>query len=275
MNRVHDNKQMYGQILEEMQIMPDKYFRNDPLEQQATYGGRARIGLIVPPTNTVNESEWRLCVPEGVSFHTHRMPIHMDLDSPDGRLALERDLDMAFGMILPVTPDVVAYACTAGSMVRPVHSLPEALSSRHSVRAVTTSAAIVDALTALKVTRLAVVTPYSETMNAHEAAFLADNGFEVVSISGRGIGAGGASEFPLIARTSLDEIRTQVDQTVTHDAEAIVLLCTDFPSLPLINELEEKYALPVVTSNQATLWASLRAANIHDRPPNLGRLATL
>jgi maleate isomerase/arylmalonate decarboxylase len=237
------------------------------------YGARARIGLIVPPTNTVNESEWRLAIPEGISFHTHRMPIHTDLDSAEGKAALDADLDAAFAMVLPVAPDVIAYACTAGSMVNPVHGLPHALTERHAVPAVTTSAAIVDALHALGVHRLTVVTPYSDAMNAHEARFLADNGFEVLAISGRGIGAGGPSEFPRIARTPLSDIRQQVDATYAEASEAVVLLCTDFPSLPLITELEDRYGVPVVTSNQATLWACLRTAGVDDAPGVLGRLA--
>ncbi len=237
------------------------------------YGARARIGLIVPPTNTVNESEWRLAMPEGVSFHTHRMPIHTDLETTEGKAALDADLDAAFAMVLPVAPDVVAYACTAGSMVNPVHGLPRALAERHAVPAVTTSAAIVDALNALDARRLTVATPYSDTMNAHEVRFLAENGFEVLAISGRGIGAGGPSEFPRIARTPLTDIRQQVVDTYAAESEAIVLLCTDFPSLPLIVELEERFGVPVVTSNQATLWACLRTAGLDDAPGLLGRLA--
>jgi maleate isomerase/arylmalonate decarboxylase len=237
------------------------------------YGARARIGLIVPPTNTVNESEWRLAMPEGVSFHTHRMPIHTDLESAEGKAALDADLDAAFAMVLPVAPDVVAYACTAGSMVNPVHGLPQALTERHNVPAVTTSAAVVDALRALGARRLTIVTPYSDTMNAHEARFLADNGFDVLAISGRGIGAGGPSEFPRIARTPLADIQQQVDATHAAGTEAIVLLCTDFPSLPLIAEFEKHYGVPVVTSNQATLWACLRTAGVADAPTVLGRLA--
>src|SRR5690606_32966375 len=38
------------------------------------YGWRARLGLIVPPTNTVNEAEWRIMAPEGVTIHSARMP---------------------------------------------------------------------------------------------------------------------------------------------------------------------------------------------------------
>ncbi len=41
--------------------MKDGYYR--------PYGWRAKIGLIVPTTNTVNEAEWARMAPEGVSIH--------------------------------------------------------------------------------------------------------------------------------------------------------------------------------------------------------------
>ncbi|MEM7566504.1 MAG: hypothetical protein AAF321_04665 [Pseudomonadota bacterium] len=244
------------------------------MAQAATYGARARLGLIVPPTNTVNESEWRIAVPEGVSFHTHRMPLHTDLETQEGRAALDRDLDAAFAMVLPAAPAAIAYACTAGSMVDPVESLPDALAQRHGVRAVTTSAAIVSGLRKLNAKRLVVASPYTDAMNAHEATFLAAHGFYVAAISGRGIGP---DRFTDIAHTPLGAVRSHAIETFGESggADALVLLCTDYPTLPLVAELEAELGLPVVTSNQATLVASLRAAGLQDAPPMLGRLAAL
>lgn len=239
----------------------------------STYGWRAKIGLIVPPTNTVNESEWRLAVPDGVSFHTHRMALHSDIDSETGRARLDSDLDDAFTMLLPAGPDVIAYACTAGSMVKPVESLPAALSERHGVKAVTTSAAIVAALRSLGAARLSVATPYGDTLNAHETCFLEDHGFRVERIIGLGIGEGGPSEFPLIAQTGIEQVHAHASAAFAPESDALVLLCTDFPTQALIGPLEAELGVPVVTSNQATLWACLRAAGLDDRPAALGRLA--
>ena len=55
---------------------------------QSDYAVRARLGLIVPPTNTVNETEWRAMLPAGVSFHTHRMRLHPDVSSEAGLAGL-------------------------------------------------------------------------------------------------------------------------------------------------------------------------------------------
>ena len=56
------------------------------------------------------------------------------------------------------------------------------------------------------------------------------------------------------------------------EAEAMVVSCTDFPVLDLIAKLESKLGKLVITSNQATFWAALRAADIADRFKYYGKL---
>ena len=238
----------------------------------STYGYRAKLGLIVPPTNTVNEAEWTRTVPEGVSFHTHRMKLHSDTASEAGRAALMDDLAEVFAMIKPARVDAIAYACTAGSMISPPERLEEELGARTGVPAVTTSAAIIRALKTLGVKRLSVATPYAEKLNEHETHFLSDNGFEVLSLQGLGIGRDGPQDYIRIAETPIGQVEAHVRAAVVEGSDAILITCTDFPTLELIEKLESDYGLPVVTSNQATLWAMLRLTGIDDRPAGLGRL---
>ena len=238
----------------------------------SAYGPRARLGLIVPPTNTVNEAEWARLMPEGVTFHSHRMPLHTDAESGPGRAALLADLEAVFALLGQCGADVIAYACTAGSMVTPADALPGELTARTGRAAVTTAAAIVAALRALGVRRLAVATPYAQALNDHEAHFLADHGFEVLKLAGLGIGAGGPREYPRIARTPLEAVAAHARGAMVPGAEALLISCTDFPTLPLIAPLEAELGVPVVSSVTATLWAALREAGIADAPAAGGRL---
>ena len=151
--------------------------------------------------------------------------------------------------------------------------MPDALSDRHEVKAVTTSAAIVAALRSLGAVRLSIATPYGDTLNAHETSFLEGHGFHVERIVGLGIGEGGPSEYPLIAQTGIEKVHAHASAAFVPESDALVLLCTDFPTQPLIGALEAELGVPVVTSNQATLWACLRAAGLDDEPAALGRLA--
>ena len=237
-----------------------------------SYGVRGRLGVIVPPTNTVNETEWQRMAPDGVTVHATRMPLHTDTESPDGERALFDDLAHAAGDLAAADMSVIAYGCTAGSMVEPLDRLTNFMRDSTGRPAVATAPSIVAALRALGVTKVALASPYSDAMNAHEASFLAACGIESVAMAGLGLGANGPEEFKQIARqpdgTSADVARS-VDRP---NAEAIVISCTDFASLETIEPLEAELGKPVVTSNQATFWAALRAAGIDDKLDGFGIL---
>ena len=236
------------------------------------YSWRAKIGLIVPPTNTVNEAEWSRVMPDGVTFHAVRMPIHLDHASAQGRRALVADICGKVRELAEARVDVVAYACTAGSMVSPRHSLAEDVERATGVPLVTTAAAIVDALDALGTRRVSVATPYHDALNDHEKAFLATNGIETLAIEGLGLGANGPVDYPLIAQTPRERIEAHVRTVFVKGSDALLVTCTDFPTLLFHRQLEDELRVPVVTSNQATLWAALRRAGIADRIDALGAL---
>ncbi|MBT3991824.1 MAG: decarboxylase [Rhodospirillaceae bacterium] len=239
---------------------------------ETTYGQRAKLGLIVPPTNTVNEAEWAQMMPDGVTCHVTRMPLHADSSSEDGKKALYADIEKATSDLAQAGLSCIAYGCTAGSMVEPLNQLTDFMTSISGVSSVTTAASIVGALQALKLTKIAIATPYHDALNAHEVAFLLDNGVEALTIKGLGIGAGGPQEYIQIARTPADKILAHVLSVDHPDAEAIFISCTDFPTLALIPELETKLDKPVITSNQVTLWAALRAAGINDQFEGCGKI---
>ena len=117
---------------------------------KSTYSWRAKLGLIVPPTNTVNEAEWARQMPDGVTFHTVRMPIHAGTHDEEGRRALVADIATRVRELAEARVDVVAYACTAGSMVSPADSLPRAVEAATGIPVVTTAATIVAALQRLR-----------------------------------------------------------------------------------------------------------------------------
>jgi maleate cis-trans isomerase len=238
----------------------------------SAYSSRAKLGLVVPPTNTVNEAEWARMMPAGVTFHTHRMPLHADTTSEAGKQALIDDLESVFALLKQSRVDAIAYACTAGSMINPVQSLPDSLTARTGVKSVTTSAAIIAALKALGATRLSVATPYADRLNDHETHFLEDNGFAVDRLIGLGIGANGPAEYIHIAETPIHKVEDHARAAFVKGSDALLITCTDFPTLPLIETLEAEFGVPVVTSNQATFWAMLRAAGIDDRFDHFGAL---
>ena len=242
------------------------------MDRRTVYGQRAKLGVIVPPTNTTNEAEWQLMAPTDVSIHSARMPLHTDTTSAAGQAALYNDIATYATDLSRADVDVIIYGCTAGSMVTPVTSLADFITSRTGIPGLTTAQAIVAALQSLSVNRLSVATPYHDAMNQHEKSFLQEHGFEVVSMEGLGYGEHGPEEYRNIARVCPETVTELVTGIDDQRSDAVLVSCTDLVSLPVIAQLEATLNKPVISSNSATLWRALRIAGVDDTIPDGGSL---
>ena len=76
-------------------------------------------------------------------------------------------------------------------------------------------------------------------------------------------------EVPTVDKARL---RAFVKTLNLRGCDALVLLATDLPTFGCLDELEHEFELPILTSNQTLLWASLKAmqADAPGRP--LGRV---
>jgi arylmalonate decarboxylase len=228
-----------------------------------------KVGLIVPSVNTTTEPEFAWIAPPGISFHGAR--VFLDTTTPDALRAMNAEVRHATRLLATLSPDVVAYACTAGSFVDGPDATRALMSEMRAIAncaVVATSAAMVDALHHLGVTRMALASPYPEDVTEAERCFLAESGFEVVACDC--LGRSGAGIRP----TTFDEIFALVRGVDRPRAEAIFVSCTDLRALEMVDRLERALGKPVLTSNQVTLWAILRALNRTTPVTGFGRLLT-
>jgi maleate isomerase/arylmalonate decarboxylase len=225
-----------------------------------------RLGLIVPTTNTVNQAEWRRMAPPGMEFPLVRMRLHTGHDE------LYADLDGAIEELTTQRPDVIAYACTAGSLVMPLDKLTGYMASKAGVPCVATAPALVEACHFLSIKRISLATPYHDALNQHEAEFFAQCGIETLSVRGLGIGAGGPHEYVRIARVPKEAVYEHCRAADVAAAQGMVVSCTDFATLEAVPRLEAELGKPVVSSNLATFWAALRAAGWREPITGFGRL---
>lgn len=224
------------------------------------------IGMIVPVTNTVNEAEWKRVAPD-VRFPLVRMALH-----PHGDPKLFDDLRACMDQLRESKPDVIAYACTAGSLVQPLDSLAAFIQKTSGIKGVATAPALVHACRALGMKRIVLATPYHDALNEHEKHFLEDNGIEVLAMKGLGIGAGGAHEYVRIAKVAPEDVYAHCRSVWVPGADGMVVSCTDFRTQEILPRLEAELGKPVVSSNLATLWMALRSAGIKTRIKGFGRL---
>jgi len=242
----------------------------DRLAELKPNGWRARIGVIVPPNNTTNETEFNRLKPDGVTYHFTRSPIHQD-PAADNFATLIKDLEIAVGDLNLAGPDLLAYGCTAGSMACPADILIGKMEELGGVGALSTAGSILAALKALGVTKVSMATPYTDETNEHEKEFLNEHGIEVLAMAGLGLNTT-AENVKKMSRVPPAEIYEHARSVDRPEAEAILICCTDFGSLDVIQALEDDLGKPVISSNVCTFWNSLRTAGLDDRLEGYGTL---
>ncbi len=148
---------------------------------------RARIGVLVPFTNTNLEADLALLQPDGVSFHYARLGDY-DFDAvPDAEQMAglgAASLDEPLRLISGVRPDAILYGCTSATLTHG-RAFDRDLSARaqHQTGAVTVTAAgaLVHALETLGVRQIGFASPYVPAINAQAEAFLGEAGFKAVN----------------------------------------------------------------------------------------------
>jgi maleate isomerase len=222
-------------------------------------GGRLRIGLLIPSSNTTMEPDFYRMAPEGVSVHTARM--RLDEVTPDGLIRMADDAERGAALLATAGVDVVVYGCTTGSLVGGVRweeDLVDRLHDNTGIQTMSTSGAVVGALRTLGARRVGVATPYTEVLNRLETEFLEEQGFQVAAIEGLGL-----VDNIEIGRVEREVIEGLVE-AVAGEADTIFISCTNLPALDLIDGLERRHGRPVVTSNQASLWAALLDSSVKE-----------
>ncbi|WP_222854301.1 hypothetical protein [Fodinicola acaciae] len=225
------------------------------------------IGVVAPHDFALDRELWRW-TPENVSLYVTRIPYVAEpvtvgmattISEPDVVARATRDL-------LTPRPSVVAYACTSGSFVAGVtgeQALRRVMLATGGPAAVTTSSALIDALQTLGIRRLAVLTPYVDSLTERLVDFLRGYGVRTTKSVSLGMLAD-------IWTLPYQDIVRHVRALDTPEAEAIFVSCTNVATYDIIAPLERELGKPVLSANQVTMWAALRAAGLP--APRCGQL---
>jgi len=246
------------------------------------YGWRKRIGLLIPSVNTTMEPEFYQMAPEGITIHTSRMLLENSF-TVDSLIVMGKEIERATKEVFSAGVDIVIFGCTSGSFVKGSEHTVEITDKIKKVLgdtkpAITTSAAVIDALKVLKAKKIAVATPYPEAINEKEKTFLEENGFIVTNIKGLGFSER-KPVYPLtnspVSMIGLQEPYVAYNLAIdvnTNDSDCVFISCTNFRTIEVIEKLERDLGKPVISSNQATFAIALREVGIKERPEGYGTL---
>lgn len=228
----------------------------------------SRIGLIIPSSNRLAEPQFHKYTPPGVGVHVTRLRMtgrwHKPFDEIKDAIA------EAAAALSDTNPGVIVFNCTANSMeggLKGEAQVREVVQKASGCPAITTGQAIVEALKLLRLKKLVLISPYIAATNQHEIQFLGEAGFEV--IHDLGLGLRGGDDYINVSPERWKEIALK---NARSDADGYFLSCTNTTMIEVIEDLERDLKRPVVTSNQAALWAALRRLGVRERPKGLGQL---
>ena len=214
----------------------------------------ARIGLLVPSSNTTIEPELYRALPPSVTLHTARLFL-TDI-TPDSILGMVEDLERQSRLLASADVDVIVLGATAPSFLKGMGYDKELIAKIETASgkpATTTSTALIDALRRFGVRRVVMGAAYDDKVNAIARSFLEANGVTV--LDAKALGYVDNLQVGRLQADTAYELGKRIDRP---DAEAVVLTCTNWKTMEVIERLERDLGKPVITTSQASLWAALR-----------------
>jgi maleate isomerase len=228
---------------------------------------QARIGLIIPSGNRMTEPQFNQYAPPGTGIYITRLRMTGQWRKPPSEL--KRSLTEAAEALSDTRPDMIVFHCTANSMENGLAheaALVEMIQSASGCPTITTAQAIREAFAQCGIKKLVLISPYVKRTNEHEVHYLSEAGFTVVHELGLGLESDGYSA------VTPEQWITIVKENTRPDADGYFLSCTNTRMIEAIDDLEQDLGRPVVSSNQATLWACLKRLGISYSNNRLGRL---
>jgi len=231
---------------------------------------RAMIALLVLATDQTIEYETRkiLNLP-GVGLYQSRLLNDARVNEETLRACAAR-IPEAAGLILPgFRPDVVGFGCTSATMMVGDQAVTEMVHSVHpGARVSTPITAAFRAFDALRMKRIALLTPYPESVNRKVRAFIVERGYAMPVM-----GSFNEDDDRRAARISEADIKAAVlDLGASDHVDGVFVSCTSLRLVDIVEELEAELGKPVTSSNHAMAWDMLRLARINDKLDGFGRL---
>lgn len=225
------------------------------------------IGLSVDRASIVDCCNFLARFPGADTFVT-RVPMS-PVCTPATLAEMGDHLATAASLLVPGGPlHAVAFSCTSGLVAIGAERVHRAIAEgRPGVPVVTPLEAAAKGLGQMGVRRLSILAPYHT-----DACDLIAGHFEAA-----GFALDRCATFDLdgdlqMNRLSGAALKAGAARALHPDSDALFISCTALRTSGIVADLELALGIPVVTSNQATVWDCLRHARVRDLARGEGRL---
>ena len=228
-----------------------------------------KIGLIALASDYMIEKDFiKIIKDKKVDFFVNRIECFNPLTRENLIKMAEKVTEVTSDILPGEKIDCIAYGCTSGTIAAGYDAIQKKIKDAKSEAIVTTpSTSSIKALKKLKVNKIAVFTPYSKKLNDEVLEFFKKENFEITANSYFGIESD--IDIGKVDPNHLYEILSKMD---LNGAEVLFVSCTALPALSLIDKLEKKLNITVLSSNQTLIWDTLNSIKNKESTKGFGKI---
>ena len=228
-----------------------------------------KIGLVALASDYMIEKDFiKIIKDKKIDFFVNRIECFNPL-TRENLIKMSKKVTEVTSDILPGEKiDCVAYGCTSGTIAAGYDSIEKKIKKAKPEAIVTTpSTSSIKALKKLKVNKVAIFTPYTKKLNDEVLDFFKKENLEITANSYFDIESD--IDIGKIDPSYLYEILSKMD---LNGADALFISCTALPALSIIEMLEKKLNIAVLSSNQTLIWDTLNSINNEENTSGFGKL---
>ena len=228
-----------------------------------------RIGLLALSTDLTIERDFQsICHSLPINLFVNRINNENPL-TKENLLKMYDQLESITEKILPGEKiNTVAYGCTSGTIAIGEDKVKEKIQlAKPGCHVTTPITSAIKAFNKMNVKKIAVFTPYPESVNKIISEYLIKKNINVMSFSTFNLDLD--VDFARVDPKYLSEILTKLN---INDADALFVSCTALPALEILDEVEKKINKPVFSSNQTLIWDTIRSVGYKSSVEGYGKL---
>lgn len=228
-----------------------------------------KIGLITLASDYIIEKDFHNVIKnKNINLFVNRIECYNPLNK-ENLIKMSQNITKVTKNILPGEKiDCVAYACTSGTIAAGYSSIKKKVEkAKPNTKLTTPSTSSINALKKFKIKKIAVFTPYSKKLNNEVVEFFKKNKFIVTS----------NSYFDIHSDIDIGKINNKylfkvLSKMNLNGAQALFISCTALPALSIIEKLENKLGILVLSSNQTLIWNTLKSIGVKNKINGFGKL---
>ena len=228
-----------------------------------------KVGLLALSTDLTIENDFQsICQKLPLDLFVNRIHNENPL-TKENLLKMYDQIEPVTKKILPGQKiNAVAYACTSGTIAIGEDKVKDKVQLAKPGCYVTTPiTSAIKAFTKMNAKKIALFTPYPESVNKTILEYFNKKNINIISFSTFNI-----DQDEDIASVDPEYLLETLIKLNISDADALFVSCTALPALEILEKVEQKVKKLVLSSNQTLIWDTLRSVGYKSPIQGFGKL---